>query len=178
MLRRDGGGVEFQSTHPHGVRPMSLPLLSRCAGFNPRTHTGCDPHEAAYIFLSQAVSIHAPTRGATSACRPSGAPVRGFNPRTHTGCDRQRRPRGRCSPVSIHAPTRGATDDGEELCGEEEVSIHAPTRGATGTYHSDVASSEFQSTHPHGVRLPPTGSSDSWPSFNPRTHTGCDMRCR
>ena len=34
----------------------------------------------------------------------------------------------------------------------------------------------FQSTHPHGVRLPYVGVHPRWSSFNPRTRTGCDSR--
>ena len=33
---------------------------------------------------------------------------------------------------------------------------------------------QFQSTHPHGVRLPLPHNPKSYQSFNPRTHTGCD----
>ena len=58
-------GPMFQSTHPHGVRlygkSEKKPVKS-C--FNPRTHTGCDG--VISIFQSPIfVSIHAPTRGAT-----------------------------------------------------------------------------------------------------------------
>ncbi len=56
---------EFQSTHPHGVRPNPHELLKFQIGFNPRTHTGCDVPFCAYG-RSANVSIHAPTRGATS----------------------------------------------------------------------------------------------------------------
>ena len=52
-------------------------------GFNPRTHTGCDPLGA----IGRGVSIHAPTRGATPSF-PDAWPQ---------------------TKVSIHAPTRGAT---------------------------------------------------------------------
>ena len=77
----------FQSTHPHGVRlSPCYPLCSCEPRFNPRTHTGCDsddlaqlantelfqsthPHgvrlELQDIIYISAVSIHAPTRGAT-----------------------------------------------------------------------------------------------------------------
>ena len=102
--------------------------------FNPRTHTGCD------VALRQCrhhtdVSIHAPTRGATSEGLPCS--IRGKR-------------------VSIHAPTRGATPNQSfflPYC--FSVSIHAPTRGATGArrniQHLTIC-------------------------FNPRTHTGCDIR--
>ena len=56
---------EFQSTHPHGVRPSSM--SSSIKGLT--------------------VSIHAPTRGATIFCRFVLLKQNSFNPRTHTGCD-------------------------------------------------------------------------------------------
>ena len=100
--------------------------------------------------------------------------------------------------VSIHAPTRGATPPEDELRKVLHVSIHAPTRGATNRCRSSLLTFMFQSTHPHGVRLwsvvkpkeeekvsihaPTRGATPSpgpWtasgPSFNPRTHTGCDF---
>ena len=167
----------FQSTHPHGVRPgrspgrspgraVSIHAPTRGAtkplptkwffngSFNPRTHTGCDVHE-----------ISNQGRG------------KGFNPRTHTGCDvccavicttartfQSTHPHGvRLSvavsardrvAVSIHAPTRGATLTSLACCMYRLVSIHAPTRGAT----------------KNSVKHPPR-----YESFNPRTHTGCDV---
>ena len=63
-----------------------LPLRSKC--FNPRTHTGCDILFPVADIIVGPVSIHAPTRGATS---PS------LSPRIRIR-------------VSIHAPTRGATE--------------------------------------------------------------------
>ena len=80
-------GGKFQSTHPHGVRPIPAPcpLFSCC--FNPRTHTGCDREAARYLRRTK-VSIHAPTRGATySRYAYPAKDLRCFNPRTHTGCD-------------------------------------------------------------------------------------------
>ena len=120
----------FQSTHPHGVRPLSKPMGRRFAGFNPRTHTGCDirifvrlvlavfqsthPHGVRRGVLIEklarfGVSIHAPTRGATMSF-------------SKAICQ---------APVSIHAPTRGATLSSSLLFAQNSVSIHAPTRGAT-----------------------------------------------
>ena len=122
----------FQSTHPHGVR-----LLSRIS-YN----------------SSLSVSIHAPTRGATSPPLHLPAVPCRFNPRTHTGCDR--------AELQVFYRVR--------------VSIHAPTRGATkGVYYCWCKKCKFQSTHPHGVR-PPFRESQTirFICFNPRTHTGCD----
>ena len=77
----------FQSTHPRGVRHLVVLGARPAMGFNPRTHVGCDreqeisrttrllfqsthprgvrPLDAAYCCLQLAVSIHAPTWGAT-----------------------------------------------------------------------------------------------------------------
>ncbi len=99
----------FQSTRPRGARPIPILLVRSRRRFNPRAHAGrddlgqlgCDllhrfnprahagrDHQAYRKQRpDQAVSIHAPTRGATPAMR--------FR---------------RATPdVSIHAPTRGAT---------------------------------------------------------------------
>ena len=78
------------------------------------------------------ISIHAPTRGATSASPPHICQKNYFNPRSHEGSDENRLVQ---SPtyhfISIHAPTRGATTQRKVLTTREIISIHAPTRGAT-----------------------------------------------
>ncbi len=79
--------IRFQSTHPRGVRPSFAVCLHYCCRFNPRTHEGCDAvklrvqrtgqgfnprtHEGCdwrvvACCMSMGVSIHAPTRGATT----------------------------------------------------------------------------------------------------------------
>ena len=55
------------------------------------------------------ISIHAPTRGATT--KDTDKALR------HT--------------ISIHAPTRGATYKRKKHLDKGKISIHAPTRGAT-----------------------------------------------
>ncbi len=98
----------FQSTHPRGVRPGCSLISAAFSSFNPRTHVGCDI-ETESRQKAIAVSIHAPTWGAThsvSKCR-------------------------RHIQVSIHAPTWGATRDCQHLDSQCKVSIHAPTWGAT-----------------------------------------------
>ena len=77
------------------------------------------------------------------------------------------------------------------------VSIHAPTRGATAEIVKEPQGNKFQSTHPRGVRPQPRGKKSPYnvsihaptrgatlgvpvllsaaPSFNPRTHEGCDI---
>ena len=121
----------FQSTHPYRVRlgiqqvggnPSSVSIHAPIqgatdsgstvapdiAGFNPRTHTGCD-YEAVDVTPRFIVSIHAPIQGATFVC--SFVFVRKF--------------------VSIHAPIQGATDFTRGFCRYDLVSIHAPIQGAT-----------------------------------------------
>ena len=79
------------------------------------------------------VSIHAPARGATSRSGFGLGSSFGFNPRTRTGCD----------IPALRVP---------DVC---DVSIHAPARGATRAIFPDTQlNGSFQSTHPHGVRLP------------------------
>ena len=76
----------FQSTHPRGVRQNGMISANSIRCFNPRTHEGCDLYSLVEIG-DDGVSIHAPTRGATS---------KGFLFTLFFW-------------VSIHAPTRGAT---------------------------------------------------------------------
>ena len=98
--------------------------------FNPRSHEGSDPEFDGLFVVSQ-VSIHAPTKGATSSI-PSVKPSlkfqstlprrerlhlsakyfysRSFNPRSHEGSDAMGIiSSGSATLVSIHAPTKGAT---------------------------------------------------------------------
>ena len=145
----------FQSTHPHGVRPIPEEKIYSMTSFNPRTHTGCD---ALFLFFSlppSYVSIHAPTRGATPIVYFQGDANIGFNPRTHTGCDMYR-PQLNRFPYSRFNPRTHTGCDllrPRRATGLRLVSIHAPTRGATAALHqSELAAHMFQSTHPHGVR--------------------------
>ena len=166
--------------------------------FNPRTHTGCDPGPHHPILIQLPVSIHAPTRGATSLSISTTAstevsihaPTRGatlgsltkrlicqsFNPRTHTGCDWQAKQSPWVSiKVSIHAPTRGATlsKDNDRMCNQMFQSTH-PHGVRLLLSHSSKPNDMFQSTHPHGVRPCSRIPVLCIGCFNPRTHTGCD----
>ena len=57
--------AEFQSTHPHGVRHLTVKDW----------------------FAYKAISIHAPTWGATDRTFYIEMAKKNFNPRTHMGCD-------------------------------------------------------------------------------------------
>ena len=121
------------------------------------------------------VSIHAPTRGATTCSQPVLLRWSRFNPRTHEGCDSRVDEYYLRFPVSIHAPTRGATLYFCKAIAERSVSIHAPTRGAT--FLSILGCLLFHVS----IHAPTRGATDGRPivfafkpSFNPRTHEGCD----
>ena len=123
----------FQSTLPRGERPSPSRTTTRRCNFNPRSHEGSDVVVINGFSVNQVISIHAPTRGATSRSedvaltagfqstlprgeRPfttfSNCLIVNFNPRSHEGSDFHDRSCSRYSGISIHAPTRGATEYG------------------------------------------------------------------
>ena len=121
-----------------------------------------------------------------------------FNSRTREGCDSSFRSMSRFANVfqfthpggvrlslrksvvllvvvSIHAPGRGATSWFHPCRDRRLVSIHAPGRGATGSScPSILPASEFQFTHPGGVRLFVSIVLYLLCCFNSRTREGCD----
>ena len=104
--------------------------------------------------MTQAVSIHAPAKGAT-----------GFET-----CNEG------IYEVSIHAPAKGATKLYQ--CRERfyVVSIHAPAKGATGYQHPPQCGRRFQSTLPRRERLTFRRFAFSFRScFNPRSREGSDL---
>ena len=166
---------QFQSTHPRGVRPGDSPgvVLLR-HNFNPRTHVGCDygrdvirqvakisihaptwgatidsdqppaahiisihaptwgaTHGGGHIAHRLRISIHAPTWGATSPPRTPQPAYHNFNPRTHVGCDLLRQILS-CVFDNFNPRTHVGCD----------LLIVAIS----------PLWSEFQSTHPRGVR--------------------------
>ena len=144
--------------------------------FNPRTHVGCDIMVEGYniafklfqsthprgvrlnlffkFLLCLAISIHAPTWGATPCFFKDPLNSSNFNPRTHVGCD--------CSLLVVSP--------------HWAISIHAPTWGATKSVLPSSIALLFQSTHPRGVRRKNRGNPSRPSDFNPRTHVGCDIR--
>ena len=165
----------FQSTHPHGVRPISRVNISNTLKFQSTHPHGVRLHRIAIFGRCQAVSIHAPTRGAT------GSVIYRVN----------------IAEVSIHAPTRGATRNNMRNLGDKSFQSTHPhgvrrfsttsncpyqcfnPRTHTGCDRSDserkTFDTKFQSTHPHGVRRIGFAMQLHHQGFNPRTHTGCDM---
>ncbi len=175
--------------------------MSILSGFNSRTHAGCDLCSRHNTHDANNVSIHAPTRGATSVAKNPMMPMlfqfthpRGVRRTTFANgsypldvsihaptrgataiCPIERL----TSPVSIHAPTRGATHRLRLVALSKDVSIHAPTRGATCYLLAKMRFRWFQFTHPRGVRLVGVNLVLCLiPSFNSRTHAGCDSIIR
>ena len=101
---------KFQSTHPHGVRLIRSFKKTWMTVFQSTHPHGVRQSLRPSATLFHVVSIHAPTRGATSHDCYSPFSVSCFNPRTHTGCDLVvLTSSNNLIIVSIHAPTRGAT---------------------------------------------------------------------
>ena len=142
----------FQSTLPREERLILWLVTSSTIYFNPRSHERSDTLLPLNI-LPIAISIHAPTRGATyklgivphdwkfqSTLPREERPLvileqwflsHYFNPRSHERSDSIQRKKASKKGISIHAPTRGATIKAEEIEQKRKISIHAPTRGAT-----------------------------------------------
>ncbi len=100
------------------------------------------------------ISIHAPAWGATLAQRGLRAQMAEFQS-THPGGVRPELPKRHSSGsyISIHAPGWGATVcDLPKSATKNLISIHAPGWGATALFLRLAAFSQFQSTHPGGVR--------------------------
>ena len=147
------GVYQFQSTLLRGERQTPQRYVLRTSLFQSTLPRGERPPCLSAMVNQSAVSIHAPTRGATARTPRSGASTTSFNPRSHAGSD---------SVGKDDTPSPST------------VSIHAPTRGATVLFNRAIGTSLFQSTlprreRPSGILAPPTPS-----GFNPRSHAGSD----
>ena len=142
-----------------------------------------------------AVSIHAPTWGATRLSKlvlsdclfqstlPHGERLsvsdlplcsRSFNPRSHIGSDLSA-----LSPARLLHGFNPRSHMGSDTWNVgrrlyDFVSIHAPTWGATQVYFQNMIYSLFQSTLPHGERPTPRLTLTARACFNPRSHMGSD----
>ena len=123
----------FQSTRPHGARPG----------------------ERGKLGVGQAVSIHAPTRGATHSRAQQLAEMCCFNPRAHAGCDQvphtEQQEYRRCFNPRAHAGC-----DATLQRWSAGLSCFNPRAHAG----CDLMSS----TRRRPIRC-----------FNPRAHAGCDI---
>ena len=165
--------------------------------FNPRSHERSD-NRIHCSPIHCMISIHAPTRGATSYNFNIRWCIQNFNPRSHERSDidcvslvhrlahfnprsHERSDKGEeyavkmFEEISIHAPTRGATR--ERLCMNncDKISIHAPTRGATVSSSTIYVPILFQSTLPREERqVLLFFLCYTFLHFNPRSHERSD----
>ena len=102
-------GIRFQSTLPREERPQETRMSDIHSNFNPRSHERSDSNIKTPR-RQKRISIHAPTRGATTTSQTSCIKALDFNPRSHERSDVALYVS--CilvAVISIHAPTRGAT---------------------------------------------------------------------
>ena len=131
--------MEFQSTHPCGVRrscPKGCQPKCRVSIHAPLRGATSDAHA---LRSDAGVSTHAPLRGATDWLAQKGKGKRRFNPRTPAGCDKAINLCNHSTIVSIHAPLRGATCLCAAVEAHGQVSIHAPCGCDLGTgYYNHI----------------------------------------
>jgi len=150
--------VQFQSTRPHGARPVMATAPSGNTWFQSTRPHGARQGQEVLGDTGLAVSIHAPAWGATLNSIRNVPRSLCFNPRARMGRDGTNgyiynsnarfNPRARMGrdPVCVSGSFGPA------------VSIHAPAWGATrGWSWRRAGLTPFQSTRPHGARRTPAG---------------------
>ena len=151
------GDDAFQSTRPHGARLLLDAVILWSTRFQSTRPHGARPCVLRLLFSPDAVSIHAPARGATTPMIPGP---------------------GRAG-VSIHAPARGATEPVSAAQDLAEVSIHAPARGATICRAASWSGSpSFNPRARTGRDRRAHAAVHHCSSFNPRARTGRDSTDR
>ena len=172
-------GGQFQSTPPHGGRRLAIGAEQ--PGDAVSIHAPA--RGATFDWLGfphiRLVSIHAPARGATPASPKTLPRTTSFNPRPRTGGDVNDGPGVILTTKFQSTPPHG----GRRECGEpahrgSNVSIHAPARGAT---YADDPRPETIYAIAVSIHAPARGATRaaSWwrprtTCFNPRPRTGGD----
>ena len=166
--------VLFQSTHPRGVRLVHTIINDILFSFNPRTHVGCDT-ALGKAYCLRAVSIHAPTWGATElltllqlrrkfqSTHPRGvrplAALDRFNgdrfQSTHPRGVRPKRPLPASEPLCFNPRTHVGCDP---IAGLDEMLYPG-----------------FNPRTHVGCDEPLSHLVERVLGFNPRTHVGCDL---
>ena len=144
---------EFQSTHPHGVRRYNRSAFFTDSKFQSTHPHGVRQQIVELITAKKEVSIHAPTRGATTD----------FHVYTNHDKFQSTHPHGvrHYKYLLVRFPIEF-----------QSTHPHGVRRAKLSFCNLRL---RFQSTHPHGVRrLIVVVSRTITKSFNPRTHTGCD----
>ena len=79
---------KFQSTLPRRERPYARRSRRRNCRFQSTLPRRERPRTVFYRVVASDVSIHAPTKGATTSQRKGDKHVKSFNPRSHEGSDK------------------------------------------------------------------------------------------
>ena len=166
--------VWFQSTRPRGARHPRQAAGAGIIGFQSTRPRGARRGRNLENLQNNAVSIHAPARGATVAprhaqrgfkfqsTRPRGArrvwrvpetSVGSFNPRAREGRDDMKFQREGALYVSIHAPARGATSLKGDIMPPKKFQSTRPRGARPQKLRTVYFVGEFQSTRPRGARL-------------------------
>ena len=149
---RSGIG-EFQSTLPREERLFHNCFEHVFNYFNPRSHERSDTMPTPIKLSRSHISIHAPTRGATSSVVCLNSSMRNFNPRSHERSDSSRRSNHKCKAnFNPRSHERSDTRPSPHPWCRLRISIHAPTRGATRSSSSTFRLLLFQSTLPREER--------------------------
>ncbi len=153
LVRLEALYASFQSTRPRGARPGCRDRRNRRhAGFNPRAHAGRDQarrREAEHLD----VSIHAPTRGATTRSSRAVWACTSFNPRAHAGRDAARHEMLASTEVFQSTRPRGARHARKEALVQRTAFQSTRPRGARQLcLEIGDRQAAFQSTRPRGAR--------------------------
>ena len=174
---RSGIG-EFQSTLPREERLFHNCFEHVFNYFNPRSHERSDTMPTPIKLSRSHISIHAPTRGATSSVVCLNSSMRNFNPRSHERSDHKalklivsfyqfqstlpreerRLWRWLCKHKRYFNPRSHERSDAlaSYFGTRTDISIHAPTRGATDYRRFNMSIKK---------------------NFNPRSHERSDGNC-
>ena|GEM_PF-1317002 len=168
--------LQFQSTHPCGMRLHLSQYRRRPRYFNPRIPAGCDVCGSKHIIPGIFQSTH-PCGMRRSCLCCSQYHSYHFNPRIPAGCDTHKYKLVITYHISIHASLRDATCTLlAKLATKPQISIHASLRDATPASFktSGLNPLNFNPRIPAGCDY--AGRSMIWRPryFNPRIPAGCD----
>ena len=168
--------LEFQSTHPSGVRHIRCVMLPVPSLFQSTHPSGVRREWCGLGTNAIDISIHAPQWGATHRFRPSAPRNPYFNPRTPVGCDAINHAIPQHATIGFQSthPSGVRRKNNEKLNADNDFNPRTPV-GCDAPFSTICATaSVFQSTHPSGVRPSANLFSVIRRNFNPRTPVGCD----
>ncbi len=148
--------LTFQSTFPHGERPIRIEKIDETTGFQSTFPHGERRRVEEGSGHNGTVSIHVPARGTTKKSYKGDYDKLRFNPRSRTGNDHGLIALIKPVKLCFNPRSRTGNDQGEK------------------DYHGLLPG--FQSTFPHGERPDRRRRNGESGSFNPRSRTGNDEK--